>query len=124
MAISESRLEKRLIRALKKRNVKNIKGDSTNNVGFPDRIIFNHLVREIHYVELKNDTYYKQTIPQKKWQEIILNAGGRYFLLNGDDDVNAYIRNYVIIQEQSIFGTQEQHMINHIEKISKLGEEE
>lgn len=95
MAISEKALEQRLIRACKKSKIVIVKGDTRNNSGFPDRIIFNHLLGIVHFVELKNETYYKQTIPQKRWQNIIETSGGKYFLINGDNELDMYINIFI-----------------------------
>jgi hypothetical protein len=95
MAISEKALELKLLRACKKSKIIIIKGDSRNNGGFPDRIIFNYKMNIIHYVELKNETYYKQTVLQKRWQNIIESSGGKYFLINGDTELTIYIDTFI-----------------------------
>lgn len=91
----EKNLEKKLMTACRKYGIKTVKGDARQNAGFPDRIVFNPNSGVIHYIELKADTYYKQTESQKYWQDIIESSGGRYILLNGVDEVNAYIETYV-----------------------------
>ena len=96
MAISEKALENKLQKTCKKYGIKTVKGDSRNNVGFPDRILFNPNTQQIHFIELKNQTYYKQTPPQKKWQEMIERAGGKYFLIDGSEELEKYLNTYVI----------------------------
>lgn len=91
----EKNLEKKLTTACRKYGIKTVKGDSRQNAGFPDRIIFNKKAGVIHYVELKADTEYKQTELQKHWQDIIELSGGKYLLLNGVEEVNEYIEKYV-----------------------------
>jgi hypothetical protein len=91
----EKDLEAKLIRACKKKSIKTIKGDSRNNIGYPDRIIFNHIIKEIHFVELKFGTYYKQTVPQLEWQLIIQKSGGKYFLIEGEEQLKEYIKKYI-----------------------------
>lgn len=91
MAKTETALEKRFHQTCKAHGVRTIKVDPENINGFPDRIVFNVLSGEIHYIELKNNTAYERTHNQKKWASIIEECGGRYFLLDGDDDVNAYL---------------------------------
>lgn len=92
MATTEKALENRLIKICKKNSIKTIKGFGR---GFPDRIIFVASLRQIHYVELKNSKYYTQTKLQQYWQKIIESAGGKYFLINGDDELNEYIKKYI-----------------------------
>lgn len=95
MAMLERMIEQRLIYACKKHKIKTIKGDAKNNKGFPDRIIFNHYLHAILYVEIKNDSYYKQTPLQKEWEMIIKNSGGHFFLVNGIDEMNDFINKYI-----------------------------
>ena len=95
MAKTEHALEQKLINACKKVGVKNIKGETRNNVGYPDRIIFNHIIKQIHFVELKNETYYGQTVPQQAWQKTIEQSGGLYFLINGEEELKKYIYKYL-----------------------------
>lgn len=96
-SVSEDALEKRFCKVCKENGIKTIKGNAHNNKGFPDRMVFGQKNRFIHYVELKNGTYYKQTILQAEWQKIIEESGGNYFLLNGDKEVNDYLDKYVKI---------------------------
>ena len=95
MAVSERSLEQKFIVQCRKNKVKTMKGDARNNIGFPDRVVFIHQIKEIHFVEFKNETYYSQTIPQKHWQDIIEKAGGKYFLINGEEEMNNYINKYI-----------------------------
>lgn len=98
MATTEKNLENKFINICKKYHVKTIKGDSRNNVGFPDRMVFNHHTRTIHFIEFKNETYYPHTIPQKKWQELIEQSGGTYFLINGEQEMKNYIDKYIKVE--------------------------
>lgn len=91
MARLESGIEKMLIKACKLVGIKTIKLNAGKNKGIPDRVIFNHLKNNIHYIELKNETYYKQQKTQKQWQKIIEASGGTYFLLDGEKEVKDYI---------------------------------
>lgn len=95
MTTSERQLETKFINLCRQYKIKTIKGDSRNNVGFPDRIVFNQHNRTIHYIEFKNDTYYRQTIPQGYWQDIIEGSGGRYFLINGEQEMLQYVETFI-----------------------------
>lgn len=95
MTTSERALENKFIRECKKYKVKTVKGDSKNNIGFPDRIVFNQEKGFIHFIEFKNDTYYRQTIPQGYWQDIVEASGGEYFLINGEYEMNVYVEHYI-----------------------------
>ncbi len=89
MAKSETALEKRFNTELAKIGVRTVKGNAMFNKGFPDRMVF---ADKVYYVELKNDTYYGQTKLQKEWQRIIEQSRGTYYLLNGDAEVEAFIK--------------------------------
>ena len=89
MAYTEQALENRFTSELKKLGVKTVKGNSKFNKGFPDRMVF---ADKVYFVELKNDTYYGQTPSQKVWQKVIENSGGTYLLLNGDKEVDDFIK--------------------------------
>lgn len=102
MAKREDNLETRFIKLCKLNGFRTIKVDPKKYDGFPDRIVFNTKIGEIHYIELKNNTYYERTHNQKEWAKIIIASGGIYFLLDGDEDVNAYIKKYL---ESEIWGT-------------------
>lgn len=95
MASSERALESKLVKACRANGIKAVKGNSESNRGFPDRIIFLEHLEQIHYVELKNNTYYQQTPLQKAWEERISKSGGAYFLLNGDGEVDMYIDYFI-----------------------------
>lgn len=95
MARTERSLEHRFTVACRKNKVRTVKGESRNNVGFPDRIVFNPKRGYIHYIEFKNDTYYKQTPTQQFWQNLIKMSGGEYFLLNGDKDLEDYLNTHI-----------------------------
>ena len=94
MAKREDNLEKRFIQLCKLNGFRIIKVRPKRYDGFRGRIVFITDVGEIHYIELKNNTYYERTHNQIKWAEIIQNSGGIYFLLDGDTAVEAYIRKY------------------------------
>lgn len=94
MAKREDNLEKRFIELCKINGFKTIKVNPKQYDGFPDRIVFNTDIGEIHYIELKNNTYYERTHNQKGWAKRIKNSGGIYFLLDGDADVETYSKKY------------------------------
>ena len=98
MSLSEDALENKLIKACKANDVEFIKGAARYKRGFPDRIIFNKRIHHIFYIELKNDTYYKQTKQQKDWQDIITASGGAYILLNGDAEVDLFINMFIVVR--------------------------
>jgi len=91
MARRESNLETRFTNAVKLNGGRTIKVDPDNYNGFPDRIVFLPKMGEIHYVELKNNTYYERTHNQKRWAKIIISSGGIYYLLDGDKEVEEYL---------------------------------
>jgi len=91
MAKREDNLETRFIKLCKLNGFRTIKVNPKQYDGFPDRIVFNTNVGQIHYIELKNNTYYERTHNQIGWAEIVIKSGGIYFLLDGDADVEAYI---------------------------------
>lgn len=99
MARSENHLEERIIEACKIMGFRCPKGRSDNNKGYPDRQIFNTRLKEVHWVEVKNDTYYEITDTQIEWKNKIESCGGKFFLLNGDKEVNEYIKNYIFCGE-------------------------
>jgi hypothetical protein len=93
--MNEKQLERKLFNACKKVKIWCIKGDSKNNVGFPDRVIFDTRNNQIYYVELKNDTYYDLTYMQKLWANIIKASGGQWFLINGEKELEDFIEKYI-----------------------------
>jgi len=93
----EKDIEKKIVNACAKRGVKCVKGNPTNKRGFPDLIIFNNIVKEIHWLENKLGSYYGQTPTQRKWQKIIEDSGGKYFLIRDIEEANAYIEKYLKI---------------------------
>ena len=50
MKLNELNIEKRLVDILKRRGIFNVKGNSYNMKGFPDRLVF---ADEIYFVEVK-----------------------------------------------------------------------
>lgn len=95
MARTERTVEDRLVHACRKIGIRCPKGLSAENTGFPDRIVFNTIIREIHYVEIKNKTYYQRTQRQIEWSEIIIQCGGKYFLIDGKQQMDDYIAKYI-----------------------------
>ena len=91
--IYEKSVEALLVNACNRNGFKCIK--ITGVVGFPDRIVFNTRNNEIHYIEVKNETYYQQTELQKMWQRKIQNSGGIFLLIDGEEEMKKYI-NYFI----------------------------
>jgi len=96
MIPTEKTLENRLFDACKRNGIKCVKGQSRSNRGFPDRVLFDPIRNRIFYVELKNETYYKQTPQQKDWQKTIEKSGGQYVLLDGEEQVKLFIINFVM----------------------------
>ena len=72
-----------------------LKGDSSSNKGYPDRIVYHRLRGEIYYVEVKNETYYTQQKRQQEWQEHIEASGGKYFLVDGEEQMKNFIKEYI-----------------------------
>lgn len=95
MKLLEKQVEAMLVKACKIENFRCIKGWSENNIGFPDRIVFNTRKKQIYYVEVKNETSYKLTELQRLWLMTIVNSGGQYFLINGEKDMEAFINTYI-----------------------------
>jgi hypothetical protein len=95
MKLLEKQVEAMLVKACKTLNIKCIKGWAENNVGFPDRIVFNTKSKQIFYVEVKNETSYKLTPMQKLWLFTITDSGGKYFLINGEKEMETFINTYI-----------------------------
>ena len=95
MKLLEKQVEAMLVKACKIKNFKCIKGWAENNVGFTDRIVFNTDKKEIYYVEVKNETSYKLTPLQRLWLLTITDSGGKYFLVNGEKEMEAFINTYI-----------------------------
>lgn len=95
MKLLEKQVEAMLVKACKIENIKCIKGWAENNVGFPDRIVFHTKKKEIYYVEVKNETSYKLTPLQRLWLTTISDSGGKYFLVNGEKEMEAFINTYI-----------------------------
>jgi hypothetical protein len=89
---NELNIEKRLIDLLKQKNIFNVKGNSYNMKGFPDRLVF---ADKIYFVELKlgkeEGSYYGQQPMQKWWQNKITEANGNYILLKGLREVEFWV---------------------------------
>jgi hypothetical protein len=95
MKLLEKQVEAMLVKACKIKNFRCVKGWTENNIGFPDRIVFNTERKEIYFVEVKNETSYKLTEPQRLWLKTIVNSGGLYFLINGQKEMEAFINTYI-----------------------------
>lgn len=95
MKLLEKHVEAMLVKACKIKNFRCIKGWAENNAGFPDRIVFNTEKKQIYYVEVKNETSYKLTPLQRLWLLTITDSGGKYFLVNGEKEMEAFINTYI-----------------------------
>ncbi len=95
MANLESGVDDILLEACKTKKLKTIRVDPKQYNGFPDRVVFNTVVGEIHYIEEKNETYYERTHNQKVWAKIIKACNGKYFLIDGETEMREYIRRYI-----------------------------
>lgn len=95
MKLLEKHVEAMLVKACKIKKFKCIKGWVENNIGFPDRIVFNTEKKKIFYVEVKNETSYELTPMQRTWLITIVDSGGLYFLVNGEKEMNAFINAYI-----------------------------
>lgn len=86
-------LEDYLVERLDKHNIFHIKGNPKGAKGFPDRMVF---AKMIYFVELKlgkeNNSYYKQTPMQKKWQDQIEQTGNFYLLLQSRAEIEDFIK--------------------------------
>ena len=82
-----------LVEELQKMNVFTIKGNPQGLKGYPDREIYAH---ELFKAELKlgkeHGSYYKRTKMQVKWDKQITQSGGKYVLLVGLTEVNAFLQ--------------------------------
>ena len=94
MKTNELYVEKRLVDILKRRRIFNVKGNSYNMKGFPDRLVF---ADEIYFVEIKlgkeEGSYYGQQPMQKWWEETITKSKGNYVLLKGLKEVEEWAEN-------------------------------
>lgn len=95
MKTNELYIEKRLVDILKRRGIFNVKGNSYNMKGFPDRLVF---ADEIYFVELKvgkeeGASYYGQQPMQIWWQEKITKSKGHYVLLKGLREAEEWAEN-------------------------------
>lgn len=91
---TEKKIEQLLIRACQKAKIECVKSEKIAR-GFVDRIVFNHHTGEIHFLEIKGGFYYQQTKHQKDWEDKITKCGGKYFYINGVDEMQKYIENYI-----------------------------
>jgi hypothetical protein len=94
MKLNELNIEKRLVEILKRRGIFNVKGNSYNMKGFPDRLVF---ADEIYFVEVKlgkeEGSYYGQQPMQKWWEDKITKSKGNYVLLKGLREVEEWAEN-------------------------------
>lgn len=85
-------LEDYLKESLDNKNIFNFHGNPKGLKGFPDRVIF---ASKIYFVELKlgkeNDSYYKQTQMQEKWELQINQTKNRYFLINTRNEIDELV---------------------------------
>lgn len=85
-------LEDYLKKALDEKNIFNFHGNPVGLKGFPDRVVF---ASKIYFIELKlgkeNDSYYKQTKMQKKWEQQINQTKNEYFLVNTRDEIDEIV---------------------------------
>lgn len=87
-------VENLLVEACRKKGIKCLKSEMLEK-GFPDRVVFHVFKKEIYFIEFKNLTYYQQQETQKEWQKRIEKSGGKYFLLDGEDETRKFIREYI-----------------------------
>ncbi len=93
MKTNELYVEKRLVDILKRRGIFNVKGNSYNMKGFPDRLVF---ADEIYFVEIKltkEESEYGQQPMQKWWEDKITASKGNYVLLKGLREVEEWAEN-------------------------------
>jgi hypothetical protein len=95
MKALEKQVEALLVKACKTKGFKCIKGSVIYNAGFPDRIVFNTKTKNIFYIEVKNEGYYKLTPLQLEWKKIIQESGGSWFMINGEDEMITFINTYI-----------------------------
>ena len=95
MKLYEKNVEAMLVRACNKKGFKCPKTEMIAR-GFPDRMVFNTERGEIYYVEFKNKTNYKRSDLQESWGARIKFAGGKYFLLDGEEETRKFIQNYIL----------------------------
>lgn len=95
MKLLEKQVEAMLVKACKKKHFRCVKGSTLNNIGFPDRIVFNTDTQRILFVEIKNETSYKLTATQLLWKSIIAKSGGEFFHVNGEEEMEAFIQTHI-----------------------------
>lgn len=88
-------IEKMLVDACNVVGIRCIKGVAEGNKGYFDRIIYNTILQEIHYIEIKNNTYYTRNKRQKEWADIVKACKGKYFLIDGEEEMEKYIEMYI-----------------------------
>ena len=91
----ENDVEDMLVKACKRLGIRCPKGKSKNNKGYPDRIVYHRIRHEIYHVEVKNQTYWEQQVLQKEWQVHIEESGGKYFLIDGVEEMKQFIERWI-----------------------------
>lgn len=104
MIKNEEAIERKLSRECDKYGIENIKGIS-KKTGYPDRLIFNHIIKEIHFIELKSGYGYKQQEDQKDWQDLITKCKGKYFLIDSEEKLEEYLKKYIRVEQRNYNGT-------------------
>lgn len=98
MSRNEVGVERLLIDACKEYKIYQHKGNSSHLRGFPDRVIYNQYTKKILHVEVKYGSSYKQTKMQKRFQRIIEEAGGNYFLITGVQEMREFIDKHIKVE--------------------------
>lgn len=86
----ENNVENYLVRKCKILGFHSVKSETITK-GFVDRIIFAK-EKGIFYVEIKNKTNYQQKKIQKHWMNIIKQSGGKYFIIDGIEEMKQFIK--------------------------------
>jgi len=90
--INEKYIENMLVTFLERKGIFSVKGNSYNMKGFPDRLVF---ADHIYFVELKlgreYGSYYGQIPMQKWWQKKIEASNGKYVLIKGLREAEAWV---------------------------------
>ena len=87
--MSESRLERRLVREVERIGGRAPKWVSTGNRGVPDRLVILSGGRTI-YVEMKAPGKPLEPL-QVRWAKILRNLGHRVYKIDSDEDIDQFI---------------------------------
>ena len=87
--MSESKLERRLVREVERIGGRAPKWVSTGNRGVPDRLVILSGGRTI-YVEMKAPGKPLEPL-QKRWAKILRNLGHRVYKIDSDEDIDQFI---------------------------------